>query len=216
MKKYLSFLTLLGLLIVYTGCTPAINQYHVSVDAMTYTHADIVPTTYTIKALGKNTDENSLPFQRQKQHLVEVLNAKGYTPSSHPNLAEQIIYFDYGIEKAQEERRVYHEPDVHFGVSWGYPYGYYRPYYHPFWYNAGYTSYRTYERHYILYNRYVVISAKDQTEKELWRVEVSSVGESDNLNRIIPLLIEASAPYIGTNTQEPIRLSIAEKNEEKE
>jgi hypothetical protein len=146
--------------------------------------------------------------------LAKILNLKGYKELSHKNLAEQIIYFDYGIEKIKEETRTYSEPDVSFGFSWGYPYRYGYPYYSPFWSDVGYSSYRTYRKTYKIFNRYIVILSKDQLGKELWRIDVSSLGESNNLQEIVPILIRASKPYIGRNIEKPVNL-VLEENEEK-
>ena len=210
MQKLIYTILISSILLISTGCTPVISKYRVTIDAITAPNSSIKPSSYAIKALGEETDKDSLKFQQQSQHLVKLLNAKGYTQNSHESLAEQIIYFDYGIEKIKEETRTYSEPDVSFGVSWGYPFGYYHSRYHPFWQEVGFSSYRTYRKTYRLFNRYIVILAKEQTGKELWRVDVSSIGESDNLKKIIPLLIEASEPYIGTNTDKPIHLVIEE------
>lgn len=211
MKKLIILSFLAIILFITTGCSPMINKYRVSVDAITHSNQNIAPTTYTIKALGEETDENSLEFQRQSQHLSKILNQQGYQLVNHPNLAQQTIYFDYGLEKIKEQTRTYSEPDVSFGISWGFPYGYYNHRYRPYWNNYGYTSYRTYRKTYRLFNRYIVILSKEQTGKELWRVDVSTVGESGNLRKIVPILLRASIPYIGTNTKEPIELILDEQ-----
>jgi hypothetical protein len=141
------------------------------------------------------------------------LHQKGYLQSTSSELAKQTIYFDYGLEKVNEETETYSEPDISFNIGWGYPY--YGGYHHPFYrnyYGAGYTTYR---KTHIYYNRYITLLAKDQFNQELWRVDVSSVGESKNLRKIIPILIEAAAPYLGTNTTEPIQLVIKEKPKKK-
>lgn len=210
MHKLIYTILIPFILLISTGCTPVINKYRVTIDAITNPNSSIKPSSYTIKSLGDDTDSNSLKFQQQSQYLIKLLNKKGYSQSSHENLAEQIIYFDYGIEKIKEETRSYSEPDVSFGISWGYPFGYYHQRYHPFWHDVSYSSYRTYRKTYRVFNRYIVILAKDQLGKELWRVDVSSIGESDNLKKIVPLLIEASEPYIGTDTDKPVHLVIEE------
>jgi len=214
LKNLKSIILISLILIITTACTPIVNKYKVTIDAITTPNGSIKPSSYTIKALGSDTDINSLLFQRQSQYLVKLLNKKGYTQSSHESLAEQIIYFDYGIEKIKEETKTYTEPNVSFGVSWGYPFGYYHSRYHPFWNEVGFSSYRTYHKTYKLFNRYIVILSKDQTGKELWRVDVSSIGKSDNLKRIIPILINASEPYIGKNTEKPVHLVIEEDKKE--
>jgi hypothetical protein len=214
MKKIFYNMLLISISFIFIGCTPIVNKYLVTVDAISNPDTVIKPTTYIIKPLGDDTSSDTLKFQRQSSILAKILNLKGYKELSHKNLAEQIIYFDYGIEKIKEETRTYSEPDVSFGFSWGYPYRYGYPYYSPFWSDVGYSSYRTYRKTYKIFNRYIVILSKDQLGKELWRIDVSSLGESNNLQEIVPILIRASKPYIGRNIEKPVNL-VLEENEEK-
>jgi len=217
MKKFIYIILILFLV---SGCSRVIDEYKVTVDAITSKEANntiIKPITYVIKPLGENTNIDTLKFKRQANILEKILDKKGYQKVKYKNLAQQIIYFDYGIETVQQETKTYSEPNVSFGVSlgypfWGnYPYRYYNP---PFWGDFGYTRYRTYSKTYKLFNRYIVILSKDQLDNELWRVDVSSIGESNNLDKIVPLLLKASEPYIGKDTKEPIQLVI--KDNEKE
>ena len=207
MNRILLILLTLSALIFSTGCSVT-PKYRVTIDAITADKAPISPTSYAIKALDKNKSSESLIFKRHSAKLAEVLEQKGYTPATAE--AKQTIYFDYGLEKLNEATETYSEPNISIHVGYGYGYGgYYDPFYDPF-YGGGIFGggYRTYSQTHSYYNRYITLLAKDQFNKELWRVDVSSVGESKNLRKIIPLLIEASAPYIGTNTDEPIKLVI--------
>jgi len=198
------------ILLIYliTGCTHVVDKYRITVDAINSLNMAIAPSSYIIKPLGENTRSSDLKFQRQSNRLAKILNNKGYTPVGNESMAQQVIYFDYGIDKIKEETKVYTEPDISIGFSWGYPYHY--PYYYPFWSDIGYTRYRTYSKTYRLFNRYIVILSKDKGGKELWRVDISSVGESNNLAQIVPILIRASAPYIGKNLDTPIQFTISD------
>ncbi|MBU1668971.1 hypothetical protein KKC13_11180 [bacterium] len=214
-KTVLIAITLVALLLT-TGCSPMTAKYRVTVDAITAPNVSVAPTTYTLKALGTNTDANSLTFQQQSGHLTQMLNTKGYTMATHPSIAQQVIYFDYGIEKIKETSRTYSQPDVTFGFSWGYPYGYYGRHYHPFYHDFWYGGHTMYRQTYTYHNRYITLLAKEQTGKELWRVDVSSIGESKNLKKIVPMLLEAAEKYIGTNTAEPVKLIMKENINKKE
>lgn len=189
-------------LLQFTGCSPIVNKYRVSVDAITNPNIDIAPNSYIIEPLGKNTDKNSLEFGKYSSLLIKVLGSKGYIQPYSSNSANQTIYFDYGIDKVKEETRTYSEPNISFG--------FYHNYYHPFWNDFRYSSYTTYQKSYTLYNRYIEILAKNKSGKELWRVDVFSIGESTNLKKIIPILIKASTEYIGKDTDKPIQLIIKE------
>ena len=201
---------LLFTLLLTTGCSPIVSKYRVSIDAITAPNLTSIPKTYTIKALGKDTDKNSLKFQQQAYKLDELLQKEGYKKAKDDTLAQQIIFFDYGIEKVAEEIETYSEPRVTMGISIGRSHRYYSP----FWSDIGY--YRSYSKKYSYYNRYVTLLSKKPTGKELWRIDISSIGESKNLKKIIPLLLEASTPYIGKNTKEPVKVVIKEKKAKKE
>jgi len=207
MNRILLTLLTLSALIFTTGCSVT-PKYRVTIDAITADKVAISPTTYEIKALEKNKSSKSLIFKRYSAKLTQVLEQKGYTSATAE--AKQTIYFDYGLEKLNEATETYSEPD--FSVHVGYGYG---GYYDPFYGGIFGGGYRTYRQTHIYYNRYITLLAKDQFNKELWRVDVSSVGESKNLRKIIPVLIEAAAPYLGTNTAESIKLVIKEKSKKK-
>ena len=187
-------------------------KYRVTIDAITAPNITLKPSTYKFESLKKNLDSNSLRFQQYSNPLAKLLHEKGYLKVTKGEIPQQIIYFDYGIEKVKEERKSYEEPDITIGFGFSYPYGvfggYYDPFYYPVYYGNRYHSYTN-----TYYNRYITILAKDKFSKELWRVDVSSIGKSKNLRKIIPLLIEASKPYLGTTTKEPIELVIKEKRE---
>lgn len=201
-KVIYSAITIFALLLL-TGCSPMVNKYRVSIDAITNPNMDIAPSSYIIEPLGKSTDKNSLEFQKHSSQLMNILHSKGYGEPYSSASAKQTIYFDYGIDKVKEETKTYTEPNISFGFSHGY--------YHPFWSDFMYSGYSTYQKTYTLYNRYIEILAKNQAGKELWRVDVSSVGESKDLKSIVPVLLEGATEYIGRNTTKPVNLVIKER-----
>ena len=210
-KILISFLSIF-IIFLSTGCSPVSSKYRVMVDAITAPSLTTIPKNYTIQALKEETNINSLEFLLYKEKLNNQLQQSGYNLVDNPVEDAQIIYFDYGIEKELETTQTYSEPDITFGVSVGYPYNYYQRGYHPFWNDYRYRqNYTTYQKNYIYYNRYITLLAKEPTGKELWRVDVSSIGESKNLKKIIPLLIESATPYMGRNTQQPIKIIVKEK-----
>lgn len=205
-----NILIILSTLFIFSGCSPMVNKYHITIETITAPNLKVTPTTYTIKALGKDTDENSLKFQYHADILKKLLRKEKYRSVESITKAKEIIYFDYGIEKELEKEEQYREPDVGFGISIG---NSYRHGYSPFWSEFGYSHYRSYRKRTIYYNRYITLLAKDKLEKELWRVDVSTIGESKNLKVIVPILIESAIPYIGKNSNEPIKIVKRDKKE---
>ncbi len=208
MRKVIYQAITISALLLLTGCSPIVNKYRVSIDAISNPNIDIAPNSYIIEPLGKSTDKNSLEFQKHSSQLMKILDKKGYVQPDNSALAKQTIYFDYGIDKIKEETRTYSQPNISFGFSHGY--------YNRFWSDFMYSGYSTYQKTYTLYNRYIEILAKNQAGKELWRVDVSSVGESKDLKNIVPVLLEASEEYIGKDTDKPVNLVIKEKKSKKE
>ena len=212
MNRTIFYLLTLTTLLLTTGCSPMTSKYRVTIDAITAPNLTLISKNYTIQPLSKDTNANSLEFQYHVQTLHSQLKKEGYkVVEGNIEPSEQIIHFDYGIEKLLEETQTYREPEVTFGISWGSPYGY-RQRYSDF----GYGGYTTYRKKYTYYNRYITLLAKDKAGKELWRVDVSSIGESSNLKKIVPLLIESAIPYIGKNPKEPIKIVIKEKKPKEE
>ena len=216
MKRILLTTITLFALMLTTGCSPVVPKYQVTIDSITAPNIVVKPSIYEIKAL-KSTQENGLRFQQYAASLTKALNEQGYRNINAGEVAQETIYFDYGLEKVKEEIETYSQPDVSFHVGWGFPYGgFYGRHYHPFFYDNFYGGgYTTYRKRHLYYNRYITLLAKDASSKELWRVDVSSIGESKNLRAIIPLLIDAAKPYIGTTTAEPIQLVVKNKPKKK-
>jgi hypothetical protein len=217
MNRILLTVLTLATLTFTTGCsiTP---KYQVTIDAITAQNVSLAPSTYAIKPLDTQKSSNGLVFQQHSAKLAQVLQQKGYAQMSVGQMPKQTIYFDYGLEKVNEETETYSEPDISFHMGYGHPFGGYyggHPFFHSF-YGGGFGGgYSTYSETHIYYNRYVTLLAKDEFNKELWRVDVSSVGESKNLRKIIPILIKAAEPYLGVNTAEPVQLVIKDKPKKK-
>jgi len=211
--------TLFFIVMFTTGCTVT-PKYHVTIDAITAPNITIQPSTYIIKPLDPNQKADDLKFQRYAAVLDQALQSKGYKKALNET-PQQEIYFNYGIDKVSEERETYIEPDVTMHVGFGFPfggyYGHYGPLYHPIYYGNSFYGGGYYRRSttHTYYNRYVTVLAKDSSSKELWRVDVSSIGESTNLKKIVPLLIKSAQSYFGLNTNEPIELVVKDKAKKK-
>ena len=213
MKKTILHLITLGLLLSLTACSVT-PKYNVTVDAIARPNLTETASVkrIQIKPLKQGVNSEGLIFQKHKRNLLELLQTQGYRATQ--TAPDEIIYLEYGIDVISQQRDTYIEPNIQLGLSFGYPSGLYGHRYHPFWNDLNY--YRSYERSYTLYNRHVTLLSKTPLGRELWRVDVSSMGESKNLKKIIPLLLESALPYIGKNTDEPIKIIVREKSSKKE
>jgi len=196
-------------LLFFIGCSKSVNRYKVRVDAVALS-SKIPPSTFYIEPLDSNVDE--LKFRRHSMRLAKILIDKGYIQTDRKELAEQIIYFGYGIKEIEKRTEIVESPDVSFGFSWGigHPFHRSRFYSHIFWDDLGYRRYRAYSKVYRLYNRYITIISKDRNGKELWRVDVESIGESNDIDSIVPILLKVVPDYIGKSLDKPIVMDIDE------
>jgi len=207
----------LFLVLLTTGCSLINPTYDITINAMTNSNKIVPPSSYIIKPMNKELDLNGLMFQKQSKLLHEILGEKGYEKAKSELLASLVIYLDYGIKKDHEEKEVYVDPELSFSG-----YGLVKPYegigYDPLHGGLSYYdndfykgTFRTYTTIYTYYDRYLTILAKDRLSKEVWRIDVSSIGESQDVKKIIPRLIEASKPFIGTKTEVPMVFEIKKK-----
>ena len=58
------------------------------------------------------------------------------------------------------------------------------------------------------------IYRKEKKLKEVWRTTVTSSGSSGDLRRVFPILVAASKPYIGSNTENKIKVVLYENDSE--
>jgi hypothetical protein len=205
MKK---FFYLFISILIFIGCSKIINKYRVRVDALAISNR-VAPSTFFIKPLDPKID--MLKFRRHSRRLADILVKKGFIESKTEKFAEQLIYFGYGIKKVDERSVTYQEPDVSVGMSVGTPiYRHSRFHSRMFWNDVDYTRYKTYTKIYRIYSRYIKVIAKDKNGTELWRVDANSIGESDNIEAIVPILLKAITNYIGKNLDKPIEVDVDE------
>jgi len=201
------FIVSFTMILVLGGCSLLSSKYHVTINSKVH-HQMSVAKTYKIDA------KDSLGVEV----LGRVLEAKGYQKVKEGTVATVIIALNYGIHKDHEKKEIYVDPELnmigyrhqepHDGIKLDPLHGGYSYYDNDFYKG----TFRSYSTTYVYYDRFVNIVAKDKSGRELWSVEVSSIGESQDLKRIIPLLVNATEPYIGTTTQTPVKFEVQESN----
>jgi len=123
--------------------------------------------------------------------LANILIERGFIESSLEDSANQIIYFDYGVETISIKREVYQTPNISIGFSFWFPFhaNRRRLYNHIFLNDIWYNGYRRYIKSYELYKKYIVIVAQGRAKRELWRVDVESVGDKRDIDSILDTLL---------------------------
>ncbi|MEZ7493849.1 hypothetical protein QO198_20120 [Pseudoalteromonas distincta] len=209
------------------GCASTQPSFTVSVDSLASPTADS-HKTYILIPGNEGILETDLQFKEYESYLVRVLNSQGYTPANSGDEADLAIILSYGIGEPQSHKYSYSLPTWgQTGVSSSNTYGTATTYGNTTSVNTSTTYTPTYgvtgsTNHTgtsITYHRYALITGYDyakfkqtKAEIQLWKTTISSVGSSGDLRRVFPVLIAASAPYLGTNTGQIIPVSIKESD----
>lgn len=210
-------------LLFCSGCT---STYEMKVDALT--RPKIEPgSSYRIVNRNPNVESDSLHYKEIEKAVKTALSGKGMYEAADAAKADVIVNLDYGVNppRVTEEHRS--EPvfqstpgqmrseTVQTGVD-----------------RRGNPIYSTIvtqdpprteyigDEDYIVpvvtYEKYLRLSARENkvTEEgkqplEVWSVDVTSEGSSNNLRRYIPIMAAATIGYIGKDTsgEKKIKLS---------
>ena len=181
--------------------------------------------------LSSETKEDDLFFREFSRYFDTVLQDAGYTKVSDRNEADLDIQFKFGISDGRTGVYTFTSPIYDFiggetiTITESTPDGSGQkvttiriP---PRFERIG-TSLET--RNYTLYNRMASLQARALSETKstaevdsnplVWSLYIYSVGESNDLRRIMPYLAAAAAPYIGKNSGQLVTVGLKADNPE--
>ncbi len=217
------------LIILLSGCSSLGKaRFNVAVDSFASRDASS-KKTYLLLPGNQGVTETDLEFQEYAAYFKGIMDIKGYVYTTSKEEADLAVYLSYGIGDPETYQYAYSLPE------WGHT-GYlssrtyvtgvdedgektYRSYttFTPTW---GYRGYSTYIDTKTAYRCFVVIAAydyeqykNDETEVQLWKTTVTSTGASDDLRRILPVLMAASEPYLSTDTGQKVYLTLYEEDD---
>jgi hypothetical protein len=186
-----NLLAVMLLVIWLVGCGG--TRYLVDIDSIATT--DSGKRAYVILPAKKDMVGGDLQFREFSQYLKSALYARGYREAINPEQAEIAVMLAYGIAGGTAGSVT----EVHRD-AWG---------------NVEGSS----TKNVIRYARLIIIRAYDykkyremKEEVQLWQTTIDSVGSSDDLRRVFPVLIAASQPYIGTNLNKKVRVVLTEED----
>ena len=229
--KFLKIYSVLLILLI-SGCATFSDlgrlRFEVAVDSLASSEASF-KKTYLLLPGNQGVKEADLQFQEYAAYLKRVLETKGYVYTTLKEDADLVIYLAYGIGDPETYQYAYSLP------VWGHT-GYltsraviaetdaegettYRGYtaYTP---TYGIRGYSTYIDTRTAYRRFALITAydyeqfkKDKKEVQLWKTTITSIGISDDLRRIVPVLMAASIPYLATDTGHKVYVTLTEADD---
>jgi len=179
-------------------------------------------TTYFLKHASNPATDITLQFREYASLVERTLRSKGLVRVLDSDQAQLVVLLDYGIGDEKRTSRVYSVPT--FGQTGN-----------TATYNPG-VSYRgqvqippsvtntptmgvtgssTGSVVDSSYDRWLKLTAISSPEfktngtiRELWQVDVKSTGSSNDLRRILPIMVYAAREYIGVNTGKAVDIKV--------
>lgn len=217
----------LFIMIMSLGLNGCAMRYTVNVNAITNPSLSAPGTKYVLTSAMKDIDEKNLYFQEFSRYFQLVLQKQGYTRVADKTQADMDIQFKFAVSDGRTGIATHSWP-IYETVggemititektvdSSGNPTTTTRTIRLPARVERVGTSVET--RSYTLFNRSAVLEAyqltKDGNKGEmLWMVQMSSIGESDDLRNLMPYLAAASARFIGANTGQQFQVTLDQKD----
>ncbi len=208
--------SLLLIVIALTGCaiTPGPMEVRSDVDALAMPEAQN-RRQFVILPGNKDTSEYDLQFMEFKNHVEKALLKRGFIKAPSLQAGDVVLFLSYGVGEPQVHQYAYDVP------VWS-GYGYY-PYYgrrYGFYPRMGmYGGYARRMESYTLYRRHLMLEAYDmtaylnkETPRQLWKVSVQSLGQSNDLRLTLPFMVTAMQPYVATNSGRIVTVDVDEFN----
>ncbi|GAA5162153.1 hypothetical protein GCM10025770_12550 [Viridibacterium curvum] len=179
---------------------------------------------------SKGVDAADLQFMEFSAYVDKVLSEKGFVKAPSFQEAEIAIFFTYAIGDPQTYQYSYSVPTWgQTGIASSNTYGTvsstgrtatysgtttYTPTY-------GVTGSTTQIGTNTVYSRFLFLDAydtatyiKENKMVQVWKTNVVSTGSSGDLRLVIPYMVAAMKPYVGTNTRQKIEVEVLENSPE--
>ena len=207
-----------GALLV-AGCTPTLD---IAVDGYAAPGAPAT-TRYALVPADPRVSENDLQFATLSAELEHVLAARGWTRVAGRKDAATLVRFGHAVSGPINDIREYDRPE--FGVT-----GYYMARNTapgpngtvvssatmvPVYGQTGYT--RTLDAR-ILYATSAYVEASDLAKDkdnppQLWKTTITTTDSTGDARSLLPVMLRAAAPYLGTDTGGLRHVTVEDKRE---
>ena len=210
MKRYILFIVS----ILLAGCTTGF-LFHVKIESFSSPDTGI-PKKYVLLSGMKDVESSNPQFLECAGYVENALSSMGYIKVENFDDANIAVLVAYGIGNPQKRPYSYNLPIQ--SVASG------KPITGGTYFSTSPTNYETsgYETHYetkIEYFSFIRLDAIDIKEYKLsqklvhiWRTTVTSTCKNKDAQRVLPVLVAASKPYIGTNSGEQIEMKFFEND----
>jgi len=223
------FLILIFSLFISGCASTRPDVFEVSVDSIN-SPASHKLKSYIILPNNVGVKEYDLQFQEYAIYVERALNSQGFIKANDLNQANVAIFLGYGIGDPETHKSTYSIPTWgKTGIASSNTHGTVNIYgntatvsskttYTP---TYGVTGSTTKTSSHVTYKRFLSISAidlnkykEDESEKQIWKTLAVSSGYSDDLRRVLPVLVAASSPYISKNSGQKIKISLKDEDQQ--
>ena len=162
------------------------------------------------------SDMGGLEFSRYAELVAQQMQAQGYARAPSINQATMVVQVGYDVDQGHTEIVSDPFPTYGFGPGYGYGWGGY-PYYgrrrsaflwgwnDPFWYGGGYDGIRSYT-YYVSELDMKIRRRADNAA--LFEGKAKARSRTDNLQRVVPSLVQAMFTGFPGNSGEVVRITI--------
>lgn len=207
-----------------SGCTMMQPRRFISsVDSLAQADAT-VKKRYILMPGNKNVVVGDLQFQEFAAYIDKALTEKGFVKTNTYEEADVAVFLTYAIGDPQTHQYTYSFPTwgqtgaasshTHGTVS---SYGGMATYsgtttYTPTYGVTGSTTHvgrRTTYTRFLLLDAYDVATyIKENKMNQVWKTSVISTGSSNDLRLVVPYMITAMKPHLGTNTGRKVEVEV--------
>lgn len=216
--------TLVLCLSLVSGCaTVRPTRFISNVDSLAQTDAG-AKKRYVLLPGGKGVEAGDLQFQEYASYIEKVLTEKGFVKVSAFQDADVAIFLTYAIGDPQTYQYSYSLPTWgQTGVSSANTYGTVSSYGGMATYSGtttytpkyGITGSTTHIGTNTVFTRFLFLDAydvatylKEEKMSQVWKTNVVSTGSSGDLRQVVPYMVAAMKPYLGTNTGRKIEVEV--------
>lgn len=211
-----------ALAFLIVGCT---SSHAIKVNALTRPKAE-EKLSYRIRSTNPANPEDSLRYQEAERFVKTALSGRGLYEAPTAEMADMVIDLDYGIGPPEVRQEVVKEPVYRTirGRSYvttvvvgtdkdGRPITQRQVHREPD--RQEFVGYREYLVTNVYYEKYLKMAARENrtdaegsVPPEVWTVDVSTVGKSDDLRKHLPVLAAASIDHIAEDTRGKIDIRL--------
>lgn len=204
-------LCLVLLCVALSGCSGFGTRYSTEISALS-SRAALSKKAYLLLPGAQETSPYDLQYLEFSGYIDKAMASQGFIKVTEPTKAEVIVFLSYGVGDPIARTYSYSVPVYgQTGFYASQKKGKSKTYYTPTYGVTGYTNQIGTEINYV---SNISLDAYDNTDlntpqpQQLWKMEVSSTGQSNDLRMVFPYMVASMKPYIGRNTGQKINVML--------